>query len=488
MKAKLMLFSMLLGIPLVAFLVASGIQYKFSSDLKAAIMKELPDADPEKVAKLSIDNLCQNPDPSFTKLCETNSNLNLMRNGAIGSGIAGLALIITIHLAGLIARDNRRLLLWLFKPGLYLTACILAALTVVYGLLAMSATYYGETVFIGRVHFLLIGGIGFGGFAGAVALLGSVFSTIKTAKTTVIGTAILRAEAPVLWALVDSLADTLDSLKPENIVIGLDPNFFVTEADVLCMSGTLSGRTLYCSLPLMRILTGAEFLSIAGHELGHFKGLDTKYSTHFYPVYRGTASAISALDETGETGYGAVALLPAVAILGYFFECFSVAESRISRAREFAADRAGASVTNAADFSSALVKVHAYSRIWSELQEDAVKKLQEGRMFINASATFASVVSDIAGPSLFEGIAESRVTHPTDSHPPLAVRLEALQTSINGVSDDALNVNPAEPAIFWVDSYERMEEELSSAYQVVLAQRLGIDLERVGQEMGQATA
>jgi hypothetical protein len=61
-------------------------------------------------------------------------------------------------------------------------------------------------------------------------------------------------------------------LMPETVVIGVDPTFFVTEAEVVTLSGRLWGRTLYCSMPLARILTVDELTAIIGHELGHFRG------------------------------------------------------------------------------------------------------------------------------------------------------------------------------------------------------------------------
>jgi Zn-dependent protease with chaperone function len=129
----------------------------------------------------------------------------------------------------------------------------------------------------------------------------------------------------------------------------LDPNFFVAEGEVICLSGRLNGRTLYCSLPLCRILSEEEFTSVIGHELGHFKGQDTKFSERFYPIYRGTASSLAALQAAGREGSGSVALLPAIAVLSYFLESLSVAESRLSRDRELAADQTASTVMSSSE-------------------------------------------------------------------------------------------------------------------------------------------
>lgn len=482
MTSKLWLFGLVLVIPIIAFAVAEGIQAHFNSELRAAIRQNYPNADPEKLASFTVALLCKDPEPSMTELCDTYGNLNLMRSAALGSAGAGLALLLVIYLGGVSARNSRKLLLSLFKPGLYLTASMLIVLILVYGALAMAAIYYGESALIGRIHVKIIVLIGIGALIGVFVLARNAFALIKKAQTSVIGTSLSHDEAPKLWGKVEQLSDKLGALRPQNIVVGLDPNFFVTEADTLCLSGNLSGRTLYCSLPLCRILSEDEFCSVIGHELGHFKGLDTQYSERFYPIYRGTASSIAALQETGGEGATQIALLPAIAVLSYFFECFSVAESRISRFRELAADEVGASVASPQSLASALVKLHAFSGVWSGLQQAAAEALQKGNMFINASKTYAEVVANSDGKEALKGILETHTPHPTDSHPPLGTRLESLKVTLEKISPVALAVNPPDPALNLIESSERKEEELSATYQMILAKNLGIDLDEPPEE------
>ena len=69
------------------------------------------------------------------------------------------------------------------------------------------------------------------------------------------------------------------------------------------------------------------------HEFGHFKGQDTKFSERFYPIYRGTAASLAALQAAAGEGSGSIPLLPALAVFSCFLECFSIAESRLSRER-----------------------------------------------------------------------------------------------------------------------------------------------------------
>lgn len=275
MPQRIWLFGLILGIPLIALSVAKGIQAYYNSEIRSAIQKQVPNADPSVVSTATIDRLCEEHTAELNEICSTNDNLNLMTAAALGAGAGGLFLLFVIKLAGSLARTNRKLVLYLFRPGLYLTAIVLMGLVLVHAGMAIAAIYYGESVLFGRIHIFIIGGIGVGALAGVAEIWRNTFSVVQRAQTFVIGKAVPRTEAPDLWKRVDELADRLRALHPQNIVTGLDPNFFVTEADVVCLTGKLSGRTLYASLPLMRILTDREFDGVIGHELAHYKGLDT---------------------------------------------------------------------------------------------------------------------------------------------------------------------------------------------------------------------
>jgi len=213
-----------------------------------------------------------------------------------------------------------------------------------------------------------------------------------------------------------------------------------------------------------------EFDAVIGHELAHFKGLDTKFSENFYPIYRGTASALASLQEV--EGESIIALLPAIAVLSYFYEAFASAESRHGRKREFIADKEGASATSTQTMASALVKVHAFSPLWSAFQEAAVSALRDGKTYVNASETYAAMVTEAAVPGVLEGVADTHLSHPTDSHPSLAARLKSLNVSLEDVALVSLDVRPENPARELMDNARRVEEEISSAYQAILARYL----------------
>lgn len=458
LKRVMLLLALLLAVPVVGYTVAELVQSRDDDQLREVLREEFSDAPPERIDVFTV------------------TNLNLMRNASFWSALVGVGMLLLIKLAGTGAKTNRTLLLVIFRPGLYVTALVLVGLVLVHAALAIGIIYYGESALFNRVHVGLIGLIGLGAALGAFGIMRHTFTILAKAETVVVGTALSRHDAPRLWQAIDDTAHRLGALLPDHAVVGLEPNFFVTEATVVCLSGKLTGRTLYCSLPLVRILSQEQFVSILGHELGHFKGEDTKFSEHFYPIYRSTSSTLEALGQVSREGAGGLALLPAIAVFGYFLEAFSVAESQISRERELAADQAGASVSSKPAIATALVKLHAFSGVWHHLQDVAVEHLRDGNYFTNVSKQFATTVARIADPDALACIADTHLSHPTDSHPALGARLQSLGVHLSEVGADALDVSPVDSAFSFFDNAEQYEEDISARWQVYMAQQLGIDM------------
>jgi Zn-dependent protease with chaperone function len=481
-KRVVLLLVLVLAVPVLGYTVAQLVQSNDNSDLRQVLKQQYPDISQARLDGATVDILCLEPSPDTSEICSTNANLNLMRSASVWGALVGLGMLLLIRLAGSFAKNNRNLLLLVFKPGLYVTALVLVGLVLVHAALAIGVIYYGESALLGRVHIGIIGAIGIGAAFGAFAIVRHTFTILHKPQSFVAGSTLSREDAPRLWEAIDDTARRLGALVPEHAIVGLEPNFFVTEADVVCFSGTLSGRTLYCSLPLARILSKDQFVSVLGHELGHFKGEDTKFSKRFYPIYRGTASSLEALGQVGGEGTAAVALLPAMAVFGYFLESFSVAESRISRDRELAADMAGASVTSNDAIATALVKLHAFSGIWNDFLPAAVEQLREGKFFINASKLFAEVAAEQAKPEALTEIGETHLSHPTDSHPPLSTRLQALGMHMNQLSEGALDVAPTYSALSLFDNPEECEQDVSAKFQMFLARQCGIEIPDEGSE------
>jgi rubrerythrin len=125
---------------------------------------------------------------------------------------------------------------------------------------------------------------------------------------------------------------------------------------------------------------------------------------------------------------------------------------------------------------SALVKAHAFSAVWEDTQRLAVGSLREGRPLPNLSKAFAAGVVRLAPTTRFETLVETHLSHPTDSHPTLATRLQALDVDLASLTKDARSVAPEEAAAGLLEDVDRWEEELSSVYLTLLAAPLGIQM------------
>lgn len=207
----------------------------------------------------------------------------------------------------------------------------------------------------------------------------------------------------------------------------------------------MKGRTLCLSAPLLRILKADELKAVLAHELAHFTGLDTQYSTRFYPVYRGTQSALRAIYELEKSGseFGKYMLLPqllSVGILEGYLWIFANLERKISREREMRADIVAANLVGNEALGSALKKVYGYGNLWSQVAEKSLlNSLHEGKMYKNFCQSFLEYTYQ--QPELIEAmVRDSSYTpsHPTDTHPQLGPRLSALGVSHEFKASNAL--------------------------------------------------
>lgn len=467
---------MMIAVPAVAYGVAFGIMARHEAEWQAMLASRFSDVSKERRQATTLIRVCQDARvrSQMAAACSQEDDLGLMRTASVGAGLIGLGWLGLIAAAGRLARRRRRMLLGVFRPGLYLTGAFLVVLISVHGILAVTALYLGEAALIGRVHVGVILAIAGGALFGVVTVARATFSVVKTVSMTVVGRRLVPEDNPALWALVRDTAAAVGTAPPDHIVAGLEPNFFVTESSVRTLDGELGGRTMFISLPLSRILSREELQAVIGHELGHYRGQDTEFSRKFYPIYRGTWDALVGLEASGGEGAGRLALLPATAILAFFFEAFALAEHEIGRERELEADRVGARIVGAPAAASALVKVHAFTGYWDVIRKEMVRALADGKAYTNVSSLFSGLVAQNARPEALAGLGEQKLAHPTDTHPPLGVRLQNLEVALETVEGAALAVPPREPAAALVTALESVEEELSSAEHYLVARRSGL--------------
>jgi Zn-dependent protease with chaperone function len=297
MLDRLKLFGIMLAIPLIGYLVLWWVASKQENDWHRALEQTIKNVPADRLDIYSLHEACGNADLAgkLDDVCSAFSNVGTIRTLALWAGIVSLLFPLMVILAGILCKANRSLLLRIFAPGLYLSNLVVSALVLVEGAVLMGTIYYGEPALLGRIHYGYMLLFGFAALAGAFSIIRAMFGLVKRAKTVVVGHSLKLGEYPQLWQFVNGLAKATGADPPPNLVVGLTPTFFVTEADVQCLDGELTGRTMYISAPLCRILTGEQLSGVIAHELGHFKGADTKFSLKFYPIYRGAFDSLHAV-------------------------------------------------------------------------------------------------------------------------------------------------------------------------------------------------
>jgi Zn-dependent protease with chaperone function len=483
------------GVPAGLFLLLDNALSSQEHEWYESVLKDRP---PEIQQRYTLSFVCYSPEVGkkvdLSAVCKPYKNTRHLRAIALGTVAAPVLYSLVLVALSFRCRADRTLLLRIFRPGIYASTIMVATLLLLQWLLFSGVLYgfgLGRLTEDGYFWIVLLGVVA---VVGAFFIVRPILRGVPRAKTTVIGIQLKESEYPRIWDFMRHLAAQVGARHPDNIVVGFTPNFFVTEATVDCISGTLEGATMYLSLPLCRILSIQELSAVVFHELSHFKGEDAKFTIHFYPIYRGISDSLYGVSNASAqianigsyipiAGFklmfiiASLFLLPSIYLLRFFFDAFSYAESQISRERELAADALAAHVQGSEPIATALVKLAAFSSIWDGVVQWAKEANAEGivrlgeesyeprQFFSNMSQLFCAMVQDTVSPDRLKDLDLVKSSHPTDTHPPLSIRLNALNTSLTATGHNALAVVIENPSSDLIDNVAALEVSLSDFQQ-----------------------
>ena len=384
-----------LGVPAGIFFLLDNALSSQEHEWYESILKDYP---PEIHQRYTLSFVCYSPEVGkkvdLSTVCKPYKNTRHLRAIALGTAAAPVLYSLVLVALCFRCRADRTLLIRIFRPGIYASTILVATLLLLQWLLFSGLFYgFGFGRLAGDDYFWIV-------LLGVVAVVGAFFivrpilTGVPRAKTTVVGVQLKENEYPRIWDFMRHLAAQVGARNPDNIVVGFTPNFFVTEATVDCISGTLEGATMYLSLPLCRILSTQELSAVVFHELSHFKGEDANFTIHFYPIYRGISDSLYGVSNASAqfanigsyipiAGFkvmflvASLFLFPSIYLLRFFFDAFSYAENQISRERELAADALAAHVQGSEPIANALVKLAAFSSIWDGVVQWAKKAHSE---------------------------------------------------------------------------------------------------------------
>ncbi len=285
MPKRIRPYAYLLVLPVVALLFIAFVQKALYLDAAN------PGSAPRSVAEFiftnaAVDNFCA-VNALSVHVCGTTAALTLARYVAFVSIAVVIATLLGIRYAGLRARRDPALLAKLFRPCLYLSVFLVAAIEASW-LALMAGAWFGLIKIVSSVILGLV--IMFSAMGSLVAVLVALWCIpimLRPATVTVLGRVVGRKEAPDLYERVDYAAWQLGAERPDNIVFGIDLYYFMTAARVNCIGAKLKERTLYCSMPLSRVLDDKELDSILYRALTYFQPENIKLSTNVFPAYRG---------------------------------------------------------------------------------------------------------------------------------------------------------------------------------------------------------
>ena len=332
--------------------------------------------------------------------------------------VTGVALIGLTALAVPLAMRSQRWQYLSLLAGWHSIRLFLTLQVVAQGILVVGLSFWVTALLMNTfsVKLILIAVLLAG--AAVLALVKGIFSRFP--ETFPVAGEVLRPDdAPELWQELRRVADVVGTGTPDQVVVGIDDNFFVTEHPVTVGSQTVQGKTLFVSLAMLKALSGPEAEAILAHEFAHFSGNDTYYSRRIGPLLNRFNHYLGALYQAGLAR-------PVFYFALMLRQLYEVSIQGHSRSREFRADAIAARTVSPQALGDALVRTMAYSSYRRGVEQElfdaqtAHDRVEIGQRLAVGFRQFAHSFADA------DELRESRTTHPFDSHPTLEQRLQAV--------------------------------------------------------------
>jgi Zn-dependent protease with chaperone function len=446
---------------------------RWTADLARQLTVQHMRPDDRVLARYSLASLCSDgPTAARIPRCRTYTSYSRLIQVSAVVGAVGFAFLGGLLLSAHLCRTSRRRMAWLFRPSLVFTASGTALLAMANAVLGVAGVAVGSTFLLGRpverVSTSLVLIAGTAAVVWMIFVSTIAFNLIRRPTLTLVGRLLAPSGQAPLMDEVQRIADAVGADAPRSVVACLAPLVAMTEVRVATLNGTSSGRTLCVSLPLCRILSIEEFRALLAHELAHFSKEEGLFAGRVAPFYAGVIRALERFKRQS-LGIRNLAITPPTVLVSFFVGAVqddaTPGDGREGRADQVAAAFAGADV-----LASALVKAHAFAPAWDAVMDAMVQAVRSGTQYVNASALFHEVVTCHAGPERLQGLGLQALGHPTDRHPPLAERLDALAIDRSRLATSALATTPESPAIGLVQEADALEQGLSAAEHRLIAE------------------
>ncbi|WP_431131346.1 M48 family metallopeptidase [Variovorax paradoxus] len=396
------------------------------------------------------------------KVCSPNSmywHFHWADRAAIWTLALGAALLAAALVLGALAFANRGLRYASFVAGWRLMTVSSAVEVVLQSAMLVWLSFW-LTAYFWQSYYVKL--IAIAGIAAAAAVFYAIYTLFKKLPSgnEIEGEVVAEADAPRLWERIRQLATRVKTAPPDQIVAGIDTNFFVTEAPCQVGGRTLDGRTLFVSIPLLRVLDQFEADAVLAHELAHLGGGDTRSSAALGPK-------LQQFDQyTWKMRSGGLTIV-AHYLLRLYRMIFAFALARDSREREYKADRVSAGLTAPSAIVQSLIKISAYASYRNDVERKLFAQNQEHDGALGIAGFVAAGLPPYANSEAFiETMKTADVPHPYDTHPPL---LERMRNVGHHVPESAYGAIVATaPEASWADDIvtaAAIEQRLWSDYE-----------------------
>lgn len=333
-----------------------------------------------------------------------------------------------------------------------------AAQVLIQGVLLFALSYWVTAFFLEMYVPKLIAIVGILALIAIAAVIKSIFMKLHN-ETVVEGTVIERDASPALWQELNGICAKVGTEMPDQVIAGIDDNFFVTEQSLTVGEKKYSGRTLFVSLSLLKQLNGSEADAVLAHEMAHFSGNDTVYSQKISPLLVRYDHYLQGLYEGGVS-------LPIFYFMNGFRALYEISLKRLSRSREFRADRIATEATSPGDMAGALLKIVAYSSYRAKVEQEIFEK-EEVLESANVSQEIAQGFDNYAGSFLSTpDVSHLQTSHPFDTHPSLEDRLQAVGCPLESAESQVMLSAPGDGLWYQkIEGAEQLESEQWQAYE-----------------------
>jgi Zn-dependent protease with chaperone function len=368
-------------------------------------------------------------------------NFELARHISLFAIVLGVFTLLLIAALAWLCYARPRLQYSAFTLGWWSLRVISALEVIIQGALLVWLSFwltaYFFNVYVLKLIMIVAVIVAIGVFTALVA----IFKRAQV-RNQVSGELISAQDAPQLWQRISQLAAKVGTPAPTHVIGGIDDNFFVTQTPVYLREQVVQGRSLFVSLPLLRVMNWDEADAVLAHELAHFSGGDTQFSAAM-------GAKLNDFQHYADTmGEGPLTMLMSFP-LSLFRAACEFGLSQNSRTREFAADAIAAKTTSAQAISRALVKISGYSSYRAQVQESLFSSTSQHEGALNIPERLRAGLSAFTTTAQFnDAMHDGAVPHPFDSHPPMLQRMQNVGAVI--APADFPQVVLAPPQHSWV--------------------------------------